>query len=158
MAAAAMDDLADRFAPRGVTSAFIYTREAHPGENYREHTSMAGKRANAAALVAHCSLRRPVLIDDLAGTTHHAWGLLPNMTFIVARNQILYKAAWTEAADVEHALANILSYLPRVREERLRPVYTERVAWRPDRTPAFREGLERAGPQAVTDFYGKKPE
>ena len=39
MAAPAMDDLADRFADRGVSSVFIYTREAHPGENYRHHQS-----------------------------------------------------------------------------------------------------------------------
>lgn len=33
------------------------------------------------------------------------------------------------------------------------PLYTERVAWRPDVADEFRKGLERNGPQAVTDFY-----
>ena len=62
MAAEAMDDLADAVADRGVTSAFIYTREAHPGENYRHHTSMAAKRANAHAFREHSKVRRPILL------------------------------------------------------------------------------------------------
>ena len=153
-----MDDLAERFANRGVTSVFVYTREAHPAENYRHHTCMEDKRSNARALVAHSGVKRAVLLDDLEGTAHRAWGGLPNMTFIVARNKVLYKAAWTEVGDVEDALENALCFLPPQREERLRTVYTERVAWRPDRTEGFRAGLERAGPQAVSDFFGPKGE
>ncbi len=48
-----MDDLADRFADRAVRSVFLYVREAHPAENYRHHTSMAAKRANARAFQSH---------------------------------------------------------------------------------------------------------
>jgi len=40
MAADAMETLAGRYTRRAVRSVFIYTREAHPGENYRQHTSM----------------------------------------------------------------------------------------------------------------------
>ena len=64
MAATAMDDMADRFADRGVTSVFVYTREAHPAENYRHHTSMEVKRRNARAFVELCEVRRPVLLDE----------------------------------------------------------------------------------------------
>jgi hypothetical protein len=157
MAAAEMDDLAERFANRGVSSVFIYTREAHPGENYRHHTSMEDKRAHARVFVTHSNVRRRILVDELGGTAHRAYGMLPNMTFIVARNKLLYKASWTEAPDVESALVDLLQRLPRQREDKLRPIYTERVAWRPDRDEGFRTGLGRAGPQAVKDFYGKKP-
>ena len=65
MAAPAMDDMADRYADRGVSSVFIYTREAHPGENYRHHRSMDEKRANARAFVEHSAVRRRILVDDL---------------------------------------------------------------------------------------------
>ena len=85
MAATAMDDLADRYADRGVTSVFLYTNEAHPGENYPHHTSMDVKRANARAFVEHSKLRRSVVLDDLEGGAHHAYGLLPNMTWIISR-------------------------------------------------------------------------
>ena len=152
-----MDDLADRFADRGVTSAFIYTREAHPGEHYRHHTSMAGKRANAQAFQEHSKVRRPILLDDLEGSAHHAYGLLPNMTFIVSGGRIFYKAAWTAAEDVGEAMASILDYLDRRRPQRLVPMYVERLGWRENDPAAFRAGLERAGPQAVSDFYEAGP-
>ncbi len=151
-----MDAVAGRYADRGVSSAFIYTREAHPGENYRHHTSMAAKRANAAAFRDHSRLQRPILLDDLEGAAHHAYGLLPNMTWIVGRGgTIFYKAAWTGAADVEDALASVLDARAARRTRRLAPMYTERVVWRESDPAAFREGLERAGPQAVQDFYGR---
>ncbi len=148
-----MDDLADRFANRGVTSVFIYTREAHPGENYRHHTSMASKRANARAFQEHSKVGRRILLDDVEGTAHHAYGLLPNMTYIVSGGRIFYKAAWTAAADVEEALAGVLHFLDRRREDRLVPMYVERLGWRSNDPAAFRAGLERTGPQAVSDFY-----
>ncbi len=150
-----MDDLADRFADRGVTSAFIYTREAHPGENYRHHTSLDDKRANAKAFRQHSSVRRRILLDDLAGTAHHGYGLLPNMTWIVMPGgRIAYKASWTAARDVEAALEWTLDHRARRRDDALVPFYSERLAWRHRDPDAFRAGLERAGPQAVVDFFG----
>jgi hypothetical protein len=156
MAAPAMDDIADRFADRGVTSVFIYTREAHPGELVRHHTSMDVKRANARAFLEHSSVRRPILLDDLAGTVHHAYGILPNTAWIIGSNgRILYKANWTAAADVAAALADILDAHARRGRDRLVPMQTERVGWRHNDPRGFRAGLERAGPQAVRDFYGE---
>ncbi len=150
-----MDDLADRFAGRGVTSVFVYTREAHPGEHHRHHTSMATKRANARAFREHSKVRRPILLDALDGPAHNAYGLLPNMTWIIGPGaRIYYKAAWTAATDVEDALGSLIDALERRRAERLVPMYTERVAWRTSDPDGFRAGLERAGPQAVADFYG----
>jgi hypothetical protein len=157
MAAEAMDALADRYAHRGVTSAFLYTREAHPGENYRHHRSMDDKRRRARALRDEAGVRRTILLDDLAGTAHHAYGLLPNMTWIVGkRGVILYKSAWTWSEDVEHALEHALDQLSRRRDERLVPFFSQRLGWRGNDPGAFRAGLERAGPQAVKDFYGDK--
>lgn len=151
-----MDDLADRYADRGVTSAFVYTREAHPGEHYRHHTSMDDKRRCARALVEHGPMRRTVLLDDLEGTAHHGWGLLPNMTWIIGRGGlIVYKSTWTDAGDVEHALIDALDHVGRRSKDKLLPFYSERLAWRHKDESTFRAGLERAGPQAVTDFYGK---
>lgn len=42
-----MEEVADRFAERGVGSIFVYTHEAHPGENYPHHTSMEQKSRHA---------------------------------------------------------------------------------------------------------------
>ena len=63
-----------------VRSVFIYTREAHPGENYPHHTSMAQKRSHARAMKEALGFQRQMLIDDLEGTVHRRFGMLPNMT------------------------------------------------------------------------------
>lgn len=146
--------MADAIADRAVRSVFLYTREAHPGENYRHHTSMEVKRANARTFREQYKLRRPILLDDLAGTAHRAYGMLPNMTWIVGRGgQILYKAAWTGPADIRDALEQSLRDLGRRIPDQLTPFYAERLAWRENDPDQFRAGLERTGPQAVSDFY-----
>jgi len=157
MACAAMDDMADRYASRGVTSVFIYTREAHPGETYRHHTSMDVKRHHARSFRDECDVRRRILIDDIDGTVHGSiGGLLPNTCWIIARGGlILYKAAWTDSDDVEDALSQALDSLDKRRSHTLRPAYSERLLWRVRDADGFRAGLERAGPQALIDFYGE---
>ena len=67
MASEAMEDLAQRYADQAVRSVFLYTREAHPGENYRHHTSMDDKRAVARAFKEHSNIKREILLDDLIG-------------------------------------------------------------------------------------------
>ena len=77
------------------------------------------------------------------------------MSWILARGGlILYKAAWTHAGDLEDALSESIDALSKRRTATLTPAYTERLLWRIKDEAAFRAGLERAGPQAVTDFYG----
>lgn len=155
MACGPMDDLAARVADRGVSSVFIYTREAHPGENYGHHTSMGVKRSNARAFLEHSNVRRRILLDDLEGTAHHAFGLLPNMTWLLGRSgAILYKADWTDAPDVEGALLEALDFDHRRRNERepLQGFYSERRSFRKRDRKGFDEGLARAGPRAVREF------
>src|SRR5919197_1149423 len=67
MAGEAVETIADRYASRAVSSVFLYTREAHPGEHYRQHTSMDDKRRNARAFLEHGRIRRRILLDDRNG-------------------------------------------------------------------------------------------
>lgn len=153
MAAEPMERLAERFANRAVRSAFIYTREAHPGENYRHHTSMDDKRRNARAFVEHSKLRRQILLDDLQGTAHRAYGLLPNMTWIVGRGGMIhYKSAWTSESDVADALENVLDFQASRAKNQWVAFYSERSAWSTRDQALFKAGLERNGPQAVSDY------
>jgi hypothetical protein len=153
MAADAMETLADRYANRAVSSVFIYTREAHPGENYRHHTSMEDKRRNARAFREHSKLWRRILLDDLAGTAHHAYGLLPNMTWIIGRGGFIhYKSSWTNPADVEDALKAVLDFQANRARNQWVAFYSERSAWSTRDQAKFKEGLIRNGPQAVADF------
>ncbi len=95
-------------------------------------------------------LRRPILVDDLAGTVHASYGLLPNMSFILARGgQILYKAMWTSSA-------RIGEYLERMEHARggvgYSPFYTEQVEIREADPEAFRRRLSVNGPRAVSEW------
>jgi hypothetical protein len=150
-----MDDIAERHADRAVRSIIIYTREAHPGENYPHHRSMAEKRHHAGAFRRERNVRRRILIDDLEGTVHHGYGLLPNMSWIIGPGGLIhYKSSWTNSADVEDALKTTLDGLERCERDQLAGYYVERLAWRVRSDDILRRGLERAGPQALKDFYG----
>ena len=153
MAADAMETLAGRYTRRAVRSVFIYTREAHPGENYRHHTSMDDKRRNARAFREHGHIRRQILLDDLAGTAHRAYGLLPNMTWIIGPGGFIhYKSSWTSPSDVVNALEAILDFQTNRTKNEWGAFYSERSAWSTRDLAQFKEGLSRNGPQAVADF------
>ena len=153
MASEAMEDLAQRYADQAVRSVFLYTREAHPGENYRHHTSMDDKRAVARAFKEHSNIKREILLDDLIGSAHRTYGTLPNMTWIMGRGGFIhYKSSWTGVADVEDALKGVIDFQENRIKNKWVPFYSERSAWS-ERDPAlFQAGLARTGPQAVEDF------
>jgi hypothetical protein len=88
-------------------------------------------------------------VDDPAGTVHRAYGLMPNMSWVLDRGgTILYKAMWTSAAHVGEFLEQ--------REAQSGPAsstfYVEQLAPVARDRPAFQDGLERNGPRAVTEF------
>jgi hypothetical protein len=149
-----MEEMAARYAHRSVRSVFLYTREAHPGENYRHHSSMNDKRSNARAFLAEFNVKRQILLDDIEGTAHRAYGTLPNMSWIIGpRGMIHYKAAWTDPGDIEDALRYSLDALERRGRDKLLPYHSERLKWRGRDDTKFRARLIKNGPQAVKDFY-----
>jgi len=153
-----MNEIADKYAAQDIGSVFIYTHEAHPGENYRHHGSMDDKRHHAHAFQTEFNVRRPMLLDDLEGTVHRAYGTLPNMTWIIGPGGLIhYKAAWTDPSDIEDTLRYSLDALERRVKDRLLPYHSERLKWRGRDDAKFRERLKKNGPQAVTDFYSSFP-
>ena len=150
-----MEEMAARYAHRSVRSVFLYTREAHPGEHYRHHTSMDDKRRNAHAFKMEFDVKRQILLDDLDGAAHRAYGMLPNMSWIVGPGAMIhYKAAWTDPADIEDALTYSLDALERRAKDKLLPYHSERLKWRVRDDEKFRARLIKNGPQAVKDFFG----
>src|SRR5438105_1208081 len=148
-----MEPMAARYASQGVTSIFIYTREAHPGENYPEHHSMDEKLAMAREFRKVLDIKRPILVDDFEGTIHRYFGLLPNMAWILSRTgKVIYKAEWTQAANIEQALQEQLDMKGQQRDGKM-PVafYIEKQLYR-YREAGFYEGLKRNGPRAVAEF------
>lgn len=149
-----MNAIAQRYAAAGVGSIFLYTNEAHPGENYPHHTSMAQKLRHATALRDVLGVSRPILVDSLDGACHRAYGSMPNMTWIF--NQAgtpIYKSDWSDSHSVENAVQYFLQVLDRRRNrERMVPFRVERLDFRIQDQAQFYAGLERSGPKAVTQF------
>jgi len=115
---------------------------------------MEQKLAHARAFREHFQLKRPILVDSLDGRLHRAYGMLPNMTYIVGRNgRVLYRSNWTDA----YSLRVVLDYLlheRQVRRERVRPApfYMEVLGHRPIDRAGFMRGLLLAGERAAREF------
>jgi len=144
-----MNELADKYAGRGVGSIFLYTHEAHPGEHYPHLTSLDQKIRHAHQLKDKLGVTRPILVDALDGACHRA-----NMTWIFNRTgRPIYKSDWSDAASVANALDYFLEVQHRKKnKERLAPFHVERLDYRNHDRSAFFEGLERSGPKAVKEF------
>jgi hypothetical protein len=133
---------------------FVYTREAHPGENVPHHDSFERKLACAKLLAEEVGIGRDILVDDLAGTVHRAYGLMPNMTWVVDRGgRVAYKANWTSAVNVEAFLGRFLAARTGHPPGAMPVMYeTQQAEFRyPDRK-RFTEHLRRNGPRAVAEF------
>lgn len=128
----------------------MYTREAHPGEHLGPHRSLDEKLAAAARLRDEIGIRRAILVDDLAGTVHRAYGPLPNMSWVLGRGgTILYKSMWTSAARVGDFLGR---HAAQPLDPLHAPFFTEQLEVRRRDRVAFTRGLERNGPRAVAEF------
>ena len=149
-----MNAMAERYAEQGVGSIFVYTNEAHPGENYPELRSMAQKHDHARALRDIYGVTRPIYLDALDGACHRAYGSMPNMTWIFNRSgTILYRSDWSNAASAENAIVYFLDVVRRRREgERMAGFRVERMDFRTQDRERFYAALERNGPRAVTEF------
>ena len=133
---------------------FIYTREAHPGENVLYHDSFERKLACARLLAQEAGIGRDILVDDLDGTVHRAYGLMPNMTWVIDRGgRVVYKANWTAAANEEAFLDRFLAGRAEHPPGTLPVMYeTQQAEFRyPDRK-RFMQHLLRNGPRAVAEF------
>lgn len=118
------------------------------------HDSFDAKLASARLLREETGIRRPILVDDLDGTAHKAYGLLPNMSWVIGRGgSIVYKSDWTSAANVEAFLIRLQAGRGRrPTTGTVSPYLTEQVEYRDlDRT-AFYQRLLRNGPRAHDEF------
>jgi len=133
---------------------FVYTREAHPGENVPRHDGFGRKLACARLLREEAGIRRDILVDDLAGTVHSAYGLMPNMTWLIDRGgRVVYKADWTSAANVEAFLVRFLAGRGQHPAGTVAVMYeTQQIEFRHADRNRFTEHLLRNGPRAAAEF------
>lgn len=130
----------------------VAVREAHPGEVTGPHRSLTQKRQAACCLALEEALRRRVLVDDLEGTVHRAYGGAWNPVYVIdARGRVAFRRAWNHPAEVEQTLGALATGSP------LPPGESVEMAQLPGRAPVGLRLLERGGRQALLDFYGSAP-
>jgi hypothetical protein len=133
---------------------FVYTREAHPGEDVPPHDSFERKLASARLLRDEVGIRRTILVDDLTGSAHRGYGMMPNMTWVIDRGgRVAYKANWTSAANVEAFLTRFLAAgAQRAPGTALAGYETEQLEFRQVDRERFNQRLLRNGPRAAEEF------
>lgn len=149
-----MDLLAARYRANEVQSIFLYTHEAHPGENLPHLQSMDQKFEHARMFKDEIRVERPILLDSLDGACHRAFGSMPNMTWIISRTgSAVYKSDWTDVLSVQSAVEYLLDVRGlRKSGTRMVPFRVERLDYRVQDEGGFTRGLERSGPKAVQEF------
>ncbi len=73
----------------------IYVREAHPGERYPHHSSDEQKMRHAHDWAREDNVPWTVGVDSLDGSTHIAYGTLPNSIYLIDRTgRVAFRALW----------------------------------------------------------------
>ena len=150
----ALETLHRTYSGRGVSFAFVYTREIHPGEALPPHHSMEQKMDHARRLRDHGRLTFPVAVDDLSGSVHTAYGAMTSMAVVVHRDgTLIYRGAWTQAPILRMVLENLLL---RDQVEAAgspgRTAYHEWLGFMPREPDDAWETIRLAGPKAWADY------
>ncbi|MBM2810627.1 MAG: alkyl hydroperoxide reductase/Thiol specific antioxidant/Mal allergen [Chloroflexi bacterium] len=141
---------------RDVQFLFIYVREPHPGEVYPHHTSMDQKIAVAKELQRLEEIRFPVLVDELDGQVHRAYGPRPNPIAVVSRNgRLMYRAGHAESGPLADYLEHLLLW-DQVEAQGLptHNMYVEAIRFIIPDGPLHKKIVQRAGPKAVREMQG----
>jgi AhpC/TSA family len=151
-----LNELYHRYRNQGFEFFTIYVREPHPGEQYGRHRSWEQKLKFARNCREQDGIQNPMLVDDLQGTVHRLYGLMPNMIYIIDKNgTIVYKAMWTDHGEIASVLANLVSAEQlQCQGVRVKPSYTERISYIPaEYAGGVREKVfDRAGSKAWADY------
>jgi hypothetical protein len=150
-----LTELYHKYRSKGFEFFIVYVREAHPGENFPHHTSFEQKLAQARKLRELENFILPILVDDIGGSTHKAYGLQPNMVYLIDREGIVvYKSDWTDAHELD-GMCESLVWLDEMKAREvpiIRKGVSERLHWIP-MDPKHRERIyRRSGEKAIRDY------
>ena len=151
-----LNEMYRNYRDKGFEFFTIYVREPHPGENYGPHKDFEQKLEFARQCRDQDGIENPLLVDDLEGTVHRLYGVLPNMVYIVSKEgRIVYKAMWTDHDEIRVVLDNlVMADELRAQGVRLKPSVTEKINFIPAQyAGGLREKVfDRAGPKAWQDY------
>lgn len=154
-----LTELYEKYRSKEFEFFIVYVREAHPGENYPHHTSLERKLTHGRKLRELEGVKIPILVDDLQGTVHRAYGLLPNMIYLIDREGIVvYKSDWTDAHELDGMCESVIR-LDEMKAQQvpiIRKGVSERLHWIP-MDPNHRERIyRRSGEKAIKDFFNAR--
>ncbi len=136
-----------------VAFAFIYTREAHPGENMVQPATMAVKIEHARLLTKIHGVDWPVLVDDLDGTLHRMLDTKQNSVHILGPDgTILFRALFAGDPSARKAIVAIASNLESRKSQAL-----GRLIGPMKSIGYIEETLRQAGPRAYADVVKAVP-
>lgn len=96
----------------------VYVREAHPGSRTKPHQTMDEKIGLAKQTQAEYGDGRDVLVDDIAGAMHQAYGSFPNMAYVIdPGGQVVYRCDWAFAHLIDGVLKNRPNINPTERQQ-----------------------------------------
>jgi glutathione peroxidase-family protein len=85
----------------------IYVREAHPGARLGPHETDQQKLEMAEKLREFYGEHRKILVDNVDGDMHKAYGELPNMVYVINPDgKVIYRCNWAFPKYIDKVLAN----------------------------------------------------
>lgn len=156
MTASAMPVLRELHAEFGDKVDFVtlYSREAHPGENFPQPTTLEEKSAHAAAMKREYDVPWTMVVDNLDGDLHRLLDAKPNDAYLVdGEGIIVFRSLWSSD---ENALRMALSDL--VSGKNLRR--SQSTAFMGPVMAAVghvTDTMKLAGPQATRDLIRSAP-
>ena len=122
----------------------LYTREAHPGHKLPPFQSLQEKIQRVKRLKNEEAENRMILVDDMQGTIHHAYGKMPNSSVVIDKQGVIvFHAQWNDPVAINEVI-NLLKNGESL--DGISPKYI-----RPKPPLAFRT-FNRAGLQSLIDF------
>ncbi len=104
-----MNSLAQKYAGE-IDFYVLYIREVHPGQNYPAHTSLTEKLQCAADLQREEGVGRTILIDDLDGNMHVAYGSMPNSVYLIGQDGVIaHRADWVNPSYLDQQIESLLA-------------------------------------------------
>jgi hypothetical protein len=89
----------------------VYVREAHPGSRQGAHATLAQKLSVARKSRHVYDEIRSVVVDDLDGSMHRAYGSFPNMVYVINPDGVVvYRCDWA----FPHLIDQVLGDRPKL--------------------------------------------
>jgi peroxiredoxin len=156
----AFNQLQKEFDDKEVSFFLLYTRESHPAENYAAHASFEQKLAYARELKRLENIQIPIVVDQLDGRIHRAYGVWPNALFVIHKDgRLIFRSNMANHGELRQFLDDLLAAEKAEAEGRVTHLqYSERVLPHEADRATHRRVYERAGPKAFEDYWAKRPQ